>query len=122
MDAVEKRKDSTAGGLIRQITGWLRLNMTPPPQPRSLAQFTGREKSRIHYDLGVSSRRGRRFHGHRLPREVGRGKGVAVPAQIGRQPMEDAEAAGAVFALEPLRRHLADPPTEAMAFHQQLDA
>src|SRR5689334_14360251 len=56
----------------------------------------------------------------RAPQEGGR-EGVAVPSQISRQPFENPEAAGAVLALEPQRRHLADAPAEAMGFHQQFN-
>src|SRR5262249_32627972 len=54
--------------------------------------------------------------------QAGGGEGVAVPAQIGRQPLEDPEAAFAALAFDPRHRHLRDRPTEAMGFHQELDA
>src|SRR6516164_7268278 len=58
----------------------------------------------------------------RRPPQEGGGEGVAVPAQIGRQPLENLEAAFAALALDPRHRHLPDRPTEAMGLHQQLDA
>src|SRR5262252_6818247 len=54
--------------------------------------------------------------------QEGGGEGVAVPAQIGRQPLEDPEAAFAALAFDPRHRHLRDPPVEAMGLHQELDA
>src|SRR5580704_2471478 len=55
------------------------------------------------------------------PQERGR-KRVAIPAQIGRKPFDDAEPAFAVPALEPSHRHLGDRPVEPMRLHQELDA
>src|SRR5262249_31214499 len=58
----------------------------------------------------------------RRPPQEGGGEGIAVPAQIGRQPLENPEAAFAALALDPRHRYLRDPPAEAMGLHQKLDA
>src|SRR5215471_17260904 len=58
----------------------------------------------------------------RWPPQEGGGEGVAVPAQIRRQPLENPEAALAALPLDPRHRHLRDPPAEAMGLHQELDA
>src|SRR5665213_1231880 len=50
-----------------------------------------------------------------------RGKGVAVPVQISRQPAQDAKTGLPLLALEPFGRHCGDRPAEAMALHQQFD-
>src|SRR3569623_3591855 len=64
------------------------------------------------------------LHAHvaRRTHEKGRGEGVAVPAQIHWQPLDDLEAARSMRALEPLCWHFADPPAEPVCLHQELDA
>src|SRR6476646_6555400 len=61
-------------------------------------------------------------NGSRRPAEIARGKSVAVPAQVIRQPPYYLKPAGAVRTLEPTRRHFADPPAETVTLHQKLDA
>jgi hypothetical protein len=54
------------------------------------------------------------FQGDRAgrPPQQGGGEGVTIPAQIGWQPFEHAEATFAVAAFEPLHRHLSDLPAK----------
>src|SRR5262249_51988982 len=75
-------------------------------------------------DIALALLSGRRpaAHGFRRSAQVARGKCVAIPAQVVRQPFDYLKPAGAVRALEPAGRHLADAPAETMALHQQLDA
>src|SRR5262245_41041534 len=60
--------------------------------------------------------------GCRRPAQVARGKCVAIPAQVIRQPIDNLEPAGAMRTLEPAGRYLADAPAETMALYQQLNA
>src|SRR5438445_6438970 len=53
--------------------------------------------------------------------EPGRRKSVGVPAQIGRQPFEDAEPACAMLPLKPARRNFANSPSEPVSFDEIFD-